>query len=74
MSNYTDIMKKISDGSETVGIIGLGYVGLPLAVTFARNNVTVLGFEKSSKKSDAVNKADNYIGDVEDSDLEKGCA
>ena len=71
MSNYTDIMKKISDGNETVGIIGLGYVGLPLAVTFARNNVTVLGFEKSSKKADSVNKADNYIGDVEDSDLKK---
>jgi UDP-N-acetyl-D-glucosamine dehydrogenase len=67
----TEILKKISDKSIKVGIIGLGYVGLPLAVTFARNGVSVLGFEKSAKKAEAVNKAQNYIGDVTDADLEK---
>jgi UDP-N-acetyl-D-glucosamine dehydrogenase len=67
----TEILKKISDKSVKIGIIGLGYVGLPLAVTFARNDVLVLGFEKSAQKTEAVNKARNYIGDVTDADLER---
>ena len=71
MSNYKHILKKISDKSIKIGIIGLGYVGLPLAVTFARNGVEVLGFEKSESKANAVNSAQNYIGDVTDSDLTK---
>ena len=69
MSNHKTLLQKISDKTLTIGIIGLGYVGLPLAVTFARNGVAVLGFEKSQKKADAVNSAQNYIGDVSDSDL-----
>ena len=70
MSN-AEILKKISEKSVKIGIIGMGYVGLPLAVTFARNGVSVLGFEKSSQKTDAVNKAQNYISDVTDDDLKK---
>ena len=65
------LINKIKNNTEIVGIIGLGYVGLPLAVTFARNGVQVLGFEKSTNKADKVNKAENYIGDVSDSDLVK---
>jgi UDP-N-acetyl-D-glucosamine dehydrogenase len=52
-----------------VGIIGLGYVGLPLAVSFARKGISVLGFEKSEKKAQAVNDGRNYIGDVDDAEL-----
>ena len=71
MSNFENIMKKINDNSVVVGIIGLGYVGLPLAVTFARKGITVLGFEKSTKKAESVNAGKNYIGDVTDDDLRK---
>jgi UDP-N-acetyl-D-glucosamine dehydrogenase len=71
MSNLELILQKISEKTITIGIIGLGYVGLPLAVTFARNGVAVLGFEKSGKKANAVNAAQNYIGDINDSDLVK---
>jgi UDP-N-acetyl-D-glucosamine dehydrogenase len=67
----TEILKKISGKTIKIGIIGLGYVGLPLSVTFARNGVEVLGFEKSEEKIKAVNTAQNYIGDVTDSDLVK---
>ena len=65
------ILNKISDKTVKIGIIGLGYVGLPLAVIFARNDIEVLGFEKSEEKAQAVNSAKNYIGDVTDEDLAK---
>jgi UDP-N-acetyl-D-glucosamine dehydrogenase len=69
MPHQKDILQKIADKTVSVGVIGLGYVGLPLAVTFARNGVTVIGFEKSKEKAEAVNAAKNYIGDVRDADL-----
>ena len=49
MTLYESLMEKISGKTVSVGVIGLGYVGLPLAVTFARNGVSVIGFEKSEK-------------------------
>lgn len=48
MTKNEILLEKIKNNTEIVGIIGLGYVGLPLAVTFARNGVQVLGFEKIS--------------------------
>lgn len=69
MSEFENIMRKIAENRVTVGIVGLGYVGLPLAVSFARKEVKVLGFEKSGKKAEAVNAAKNYIGDVKDEEL-----
>lgn len=69
MEECVKLMKKILDKTITIGVIGLGYVGLPLAVSFARKGVKVLGFEKSSRKAEAVNAGDNYIGDIEDAEL-----
>lgn len=66
-----EFIQKIEDKTVVVGILGLGYVGLPLAVTFAKNGITVVGFEKSEEKTNRVNSADNYIADVEDADLKK---
>ncbi|MCG8453870.1 MAG: nucleotide sugar dehydrogenase [Spirochaetales bacterium] len=63
------ILKKIEENTVVVGVIGLGYVGLPLAVTFARQGLNVLGFEKSQEKADKVNRGENYIGDITDEDL-----
>ena len=70
MSNKT-ILKKISDKIIKIGVIGLGYVGLPLAVTFAKKDIEVLGFEKSEEKAKAVNAAKNYIGDITNEDFTK---
>ncbi|MBK8801150.1 MAG: nucleotide sugar dehydrogenase [Fibrobacteres bacterium] len=66
------LLKKIEENRAVLGVVGLGYVGLPLAVTFARKGVRVVGFEKSQAKAASVNKAENYIGDVKDQDL-KDC-
>lgn len=69
MNNKQQILNKISTNSEIVGIIGLGYVGLPLAVNFAEAGVHVIGFEKSKEKADHVNNGENYIGDIRDAVL-----
>ncbi len=67
--NYGSLMQKVKDNKELVGVLGLGYVGLPLAVEFALKGVNVLGFEKSASKAENVNAGKNYIGDVTDSEL-----
>ena len=71
MNLKESILHKIARSEERVGIIGLGYVGLPLAVSFALEGVSVLGFEKSADKAQNVNAAKNYIGDVKDEDLKQ---
>ncbi|MBN2714362.1 MAG: nucleotide sugar dehydrogenase [Deltaproteobacteria bacterium] len=63
------LLKKIQQKDVLVGVIGLGYVGLPLAVNFALSGLRVLGFEKDGKKVENVNAGINYIADVEDAEL-----
>ena len=69
MTEFERLMTKIENKSLLVGVIGLGYVGLPLAVSFARKGVEVLGFEKNEKKAANVNAGKNYIGDIKDEEL-----
>lgn len=69
MSLKENMLQKIARSEELVGVIGLGYVGLPLAVSFALEGVSVLGFEKSDEKARKVNSAQNYISDVKEEDL-----
>jgi len=65
------LKQKILDRTVTLGVVGLGYVGLPLAVEKAKAGFKVIGFDVQSQKVDMVNAGHNYIGDVVDSDLEK---
>ena len=60
------LQNKINDKSAKIGVIGLGYVGLPLAVEFANNSFTVVGIDINKNRVDQVNNGDNYIGDVSD--------
>ncbi len=66
-----DLQSKINDKSAVIGIIGLGYVGLPLAVEFANNNFTVIGIDINKDRVDQLNKGENYIGDVSDENLKE---
>ncbi|HIZ20031.1 MAG TPA: nucleotide sugar dehydrogenase [Firmicutes bacterium] len=66
-----ELLKKIADREIVVGVVGLGYVGLPLAVEKAKAGFRTIGFDVQAKKVDMVNAGHNYIGDVVDSDLEK---
>lgn len=66
-----DITNKINQDKEVIGVIGLGYVGLPLAVGFAEAGVHVIGFDKNSQKVDMINHGENYIGDIRDAVLKE---
>ena len=58
--------KKINDKSAKIGVIGLGYVGLPLAVEFAKAGFNVMGIDIDEKKVESINNGKNYISDIED--------
>ena len=63
------ILKKIENKDLTVGVVGLGYVGLPLAVEKAKAGFKTIGFDVQAEKVNLVNEGHNYIGDFVDSDL-----
>ena len=65
------LLEKIAKKEIVVGVVGLGYVGLPLAVEKAKAGFKTIGFDVQKSKVDSVNAGHNYIGDVVDSDLEK---
>lgn len=64
-----EFLKKIHDRTLTAGVVGLGYVGLPLAVEKAKAGFKTIGFDVQKEKVDMVNARHNYIGDVVDDDL-----
>ncbi len=66
-----DLQKKLGEKSATIGVIGLGYVGLPLAVEYAKRGFPVIGFDVDEKRVGQVNKGQNYIIDVKDQELKK---
>ena len=58
------LIKKFQDKSAKIGILGMGYVGMPLAVAFAEAGFSVLGIDPDQRKIDAFNKNISYIQDV----------
>lgn len=65
------LLRKIEKREIKVGVVGLGYVGLPLAVEKAKAGFRTIGFDVQKEKVGLVNAGHNYIGDVVDSDLKK---
>lgn len=63
------LKEKIQNKTATLGVVGLGYVGLPLAVEKAKAGFKVLGFDIQESKVNMVNVGHNYIGDVVNEDL-----
>jgi len=66
-----DFIDKLGSREATVGVVGLGYVGLPLAVEFADAGFDVIGVDVSREKVDQINSGHNYIRDVEGERLAK---
>lgn len=69
MSMKQELLKKIADRTAVVSVVGLGYVGLPLAVEFARAGFNVVGIDLDARKADAINKGESYIPDVPQEDV-----
>ena len=66
-----NLLNKISKKTIQVSVIGLGYVGLPLAVEKAKAGFKTIGFDIQREKVKMVNEGHNYIGDVIDDDLKE---
>lgn len=66
-----ELLAKIGNREIIVGVVGLGYVGLPLAVEKAKAGFRTIGFDVQKEKVELVNSGSNYIGDVVDNDLKK---
>ncbi len=69
MNMKQELLQKIEQRTLVCGVVGLGYVGLPLAVEKAKAGFKTIGFDVQSHKVDMVNEGHNYIGDVVDSEL-----
>ncbi|MCL5267848.1 MAG: nucleotide sugar dehydrogenase [Bacteroidetes bacterium] len=63
------LKKRITEKKITIGVVGLGYVGLPLAVEFASRGIRTVGIDVDRTKVESVNKGKNYIGDIDDKEL-----
>ena len=70
MSIKQELIAKIQNKTLSMGVCGLGYVGLPLAVDKAKHGFQTIGFDVQQEKVNLVNAGKNYIGDVVDADLQ----
>ena len=64
-----DLLKRIENKDFTVGVVGLGYVGLPLAVEFGNAGIRTIGIDVNQSRVDQLNRGENYIQDVSDAEL-----
>lgn len=71
MGSYENLIKKIENKEAVIGVVGLGYVGLPLAVEKAKAGYKVIGFDVQASRVEQVNMGINYIGDVVDAELKE---
>ena len=68
------LLDRIRSKQARIGILGLGYVGLPLAVAFARAGFHTTGFEVDEHKARLLNEGTSYVGDVADADIREQVA
>ena len=65
---YSQLLEKIKQKKATIGVIGLGYVGLPLAILFAKKGFRVTGFLRDEAKASALARGENYLTDLDIAD------
>jgi len=70
----SDLEQKLKDKTAVIGIVGLGYVGLPLAIAFSKAGFKVLGIDNQQKRVDLINKGQPYIVDVDSKSLSAAVA
>ncbi len=60
----TELLNKIKNKTAIFGVVGLGYIGLPLVVEQAKAGYKTIGFDKQKENIQLINNGHNYIGDV----------
>jgi UDP-N-acetyl-D-glucosamine dehydrogenase len=65
------LLRRIKDGKARAGVVGLGYVGLPLAVEFARSGLTCVGLDVDARKVASITRGESYIPDVPSADVQQ---
>lgn len=68
---YRQLIEKIKKHTAKVAVVGLGYVGLPLAVEKGKVGFSVIGIDHNSERSNKVNRGENYIKDVKEAELKE---
>ena len=68
---FTSLWQKIRNKKARIAVIGLGYVGLPLAVQKAKAGFSVIGIERKKERVDMINAGKSYLPDIVDDELEK---
>lgn len=69
-ASFLQLQERILSHTACVGVIGLGYVGLPFAVEKAKVDFPVIGIEQNPKRAERINQAESYIDDVDDQELQ----
>lgn len=72
-SSFSRTLNKIKTKKITVGVIGLGYVGLPLSLVFAESGCNVIGFDVDAKKVSAIREGSSYIKHIKEKRLKEAC-
>ncbi len=67
----SQLERKLRDKTAVIGVVGLGYVGLPLAVAFAQEGFKVVGFDMQAERAEAVNQGESYLADTSSKTLSK---
>ena len=67
--SFVTLLAKIEDGAAVCGVVGLGYVGLPLAVEMARRGFDVIGYDVSQRVVDLLQDGRSHIQDVPDAEV-----
>ena len=65
MIHQAELLEKLRSRQALIGIVGLGYVGLPLSLTYAEVGYQVLGFDIDQAKADAINQGQSYIEHID---------
>ncbi len=66
---WSEVLQRLRDRTARVGVVGLGYVGLPFALEAAQAGFQVLGIERNPERVAKVNRGENYIDDIREEDL-----
>lgn len=69
----TEVVEKLNNKTAVIGIVGLGYVGLPLVLRFAESGYKVIGFDIDSGKTDLLNSGKGYIEHIPDASIAEAC-